>query len=190
MSGMSSSSRRSPVRGVQITPEVWRTKNAMFSGVAASAAMIRSPSFSRSSSSTTTTMSPRAMAATASSMDAKAELPEPCSESGSRLMLPSLWKGAVRVRAPGGGRVVGEMSGEQALGVLGHHVDLEVDGVARLPHTERGDLRGVGDDGHGEAVLEDVDDGERDPVDGDRALLDHVAEQARGDPHLHLGHRS
>jgi hypothetical protein len=42
---------------------VWRTKNAIFSGVAASAAMMRSPSFSRSSSSTTTTISPRPMAA-------------------------------------------------------------------------------------------------------------------------------
>jgi hypothetical protein len=73
INGMSSSSRRSPVSGVQMTPEVWRTKNVMFSGVAASAAMIRSPSFSRSSSSTTTMISPRAMAATASGMVAKAD---------------------------------------------------------------------------------------------------------------------
>ncbi len=71
MSGMSSSSRRSPVSGAQMTPEVWRTKKAIFSGVADSAAMMRSPSFSRSSSSTTTTISPRAMAAMASGMAAK-----------------------------------------------------------------------------------------------------------------------
>ena len=38
--------------------EVWCRKNAIFSGVTNSAAMMRSPSFSRSSSSTTTTISP------------------------------------------------------------------------------------------------------------------------------------
>ena len=63
---------RSPVIGTQMTPEVWRRKKAIFSGVADSAAMMRSPSFSRSSSSTTTTISPRPMAATASSMGANA----------------------------------------------------------------------------------------------------------------------
>ena len=56
---------------MQITPVVWRMKNAIFSGVMASAAMIRSPSFSRSASSTTTTISPRAMAATAFSISVK-----------------------------------------------------------------------------------------------------------------------
>src|SRR6478735_6499941 len=45
--------------------------NAIFSGVMASAAMIRSPSFSRSASSTTITMSPRATAATAFSISVK-----------------------------------------------------------------------------------------------------------------------
>jgi hypothetical protein len=49
-----------------MTPEVWAKKKAMFSGVAASAAMTRSPSFSRSSSSTTTAMPRRPMASMAS----------------------------------------------------------------------------------------------------------------------------
>ena len=53
-------------RGTQITPEVWARKKAMFSGVAASAAMTRSPSFSRSSSSTTTASLRRPMASIAS----------------------------------------------------------------------------------------------------------------------------
>ena len=60
MSGRSSSSARSSDMGAQITPLVWRIMNAIFSGVMASAAMMRSPSFSRSSSSTTTRNSPRA----------------------------------------------------------------------------------------------------------------------------------
>src|SRR6266571_1990616 len=47
-------------------PQVWRMMNAIFSGVVCTAATIRSPSFSRSSSSVTTTISPRAKASMAS----------------------------------------------------------------------------------------------------------------------------
>ncbi len=64
-----------------MTPDVCRTKKAIFSGVAASAAMMRSPSFSRSSSSTTTTISPRRIASMASGIDANA---------GSRSVLAAL----------------------------------------------------------------------------------------------------
>src|SRR6478672_8151087 len=71
MSGRRSSSRRGPSTGMQITPLVWRIMNAIASGVIASAAMMRSPSFSRSASSTTITISPRAMAATAFSISVK-----------------------------------------------------------------------------------------------------------------------
>src|SRR4029078_10461444 len=53
---------------MQITPLVCRIMNAIASGVMASAAMMRSPSFSRSASSTTITSFPRAMAATAFSI--------------------------------------------------------------------------------------------------------------------------
>ena len=65
ISGSRSSSSRSPSIGMQITPLVWRIMNAIDSGVIFSAAMMRSPSFSRSASSTTTTMLPRPMAAIA-----------------------------------------------------------------------------------------------------------------------------
>ena len=68
ISGSCSSSRRSPSIGMQITPLVWRTMKPIVSGVIFSAAMMRSPSFSRSSSSTTITSSPRAIAAIAFSM--------------------------------------------------------------------------------------------------------------------------
>ena len=75
-------------------------------GVACSAAMMRSPSFSRSSSSTTTTIPPRPIAATASSM-----------------------LDAIGIESA---TAVGEPRSacEQPLDVLGHHVDLEVDAVA------------------------------------------------------------
>ena len=68
ISGSRSSSSRSPSIGMQITPLVWRIMNAIVSGVTISAAMMRSPSFSRSASSTTTTSSPRPIAAIAFSM--------------------------------------------------------------------------------------------------------------------------
>src|SRR5437764_5325181 len=108
--------------------------------------MTRSPSFSRSSSSTTTTISPRPIAATASSILAN-------------------------------GMSVRSLPREQTLDVLGRHVDLEVHGVAGLLGTEVGDLGGVRDHRHREPVVEDIDDREADAVDGDRALLDDVAQQ-------------
>src|SRR5437879_4622232 len=63
-------SSRSPVIGWQMIPLVWRIMKASFSGVAFSAAMIRSPSFSRFSSSATITSSPAAMARRPSSIEA------------------------------------------------------------------------------------------------------------------------
>mmetsp|Transcript_17357 Transcript_17357/g.46857 ORF Transcript_17357/g.46857 Transcript_17357/m.46857 type:complete len:241 (+) Transcript_17357:454-1176(+) len=66
MGGSWSSSMRFPGMDAQITPEVWRTMKAMVASVACSAAIIRSPSFSRSSSSVTRMSSPRRRACTAS----------------------------------------------------------------------------------------------------------------------------
>ena len=55
-----------PVMGTQTMPQPFRMMKAIFSVVQCWAAMMRSPSFSRSSSSVTTTISPRAMASIAS----------------------------------------------------------------------------------------------------------------------------
>ena len=71
MSGISSSSSRSGVIARQIKPRPYFAMKLMASGVIFSAAMVRSPSFSRSSSSATMTISPARMAAMASSMRAK-----------------------------------------------------------------------------------------------------------------------
>ena len=70
ISGRSRSSSRGPGRAAQTTPDVCRNTNASRSGVTASAAMIRSPSFSRSASSVTITTSPRPMARMAFSIAA------------------------------------------------------------------------------------------------------------------------
>lgn len=69
MSGRSRESARWDVMGVQIRPEVWRTMKDILAGVMSSAAMMRSPSFSREVSSITTMNSPRAKAARESGIE-------------------------------------------------------------------------------------------------------------------------
>src|SRR5215207_9078602 len=97
--------------------------NAIFSGVIASAAMIRSPSFSRSASSTTITISPRATAATAFSISVK----------GISMLL---FNGRFRSVVPPSGHDFAAsragVRGEQTFDVLGEHVDFEVDGITGL----------------------------------------------------------
>src|SRR5690349_13164698 len=155
MSGRRNSSSRCPSTGMQITPLVWRIMNAIASGVMASAAMIRSPSFSRSASSTTITSSPRAMAAMAFSISVK----------GISVLL-LLGQQAFDVlgehvdfEVDGVARLLGAERGDGE----GVRDDRDVEGGGAL-------LRAVVEGG----------DGEADPVDGDRALLDDVPEHRGG----------
>jgi len=67
--GSSSADRRCSSIGTQMMPLVWRIMKATASGVAYSAPMMRSPSFSRSSSSMTTTMRPARSSARSSSIE-------------------------------------------------------------------------------------------------------------------------
>ena len=69
MSGSRSCSRRSPSMGTTTSPRAWVTMKLMASGVAISAAMATSPSFSRSSSSTMMTMPPDFIRSIAASTD-------------------------------------------------------------------------------------------------------------------------
>src|ERR687885_309989 len=90
------------------------------SGVTFSAAMTRSPSFSRSASSTTTTMPPLAMTARASATGAK----------GVR----SATVAHLRDRSPvDSGQRPGN---EQPFDVLGYHVHLQVHTVSHPQHSE------------------------------------------------------
>ena len=77
ISGRSSSSSCDPGRAAQMTPDVCSRKNASDSVVAASAAMMKSPSFSRSMSSVTMTTSPRPIAARAFTASADILLASP-----------------------------------------------------------------------------------------------------------------
>ena len=61
-------SARSSVRQRQISPRAWVAMKLIASGVANCAAIVRSPSFSRSGSSTTTTIRPSRMSSIASSI--------------------------------------------------------------------------------------------------------------------------
>ena len=101
-----SSSVRSSVRHRQITPRPCVAMKLIASGVANSAAMVRSPSFSRSGASTTTTNLPARKSSSASSIVAKAAV-----RSWSSIGLIVLAR-------------------DEALDVLREDVDLEVDLVA------------------------------------------------------------
>ncbi len=73
ISGISSSSSRSGVIDRQIRPRPYRAMKLIASGVTFSAAIVRSPSFSRSSSSTTMTIRPARNASIASSIRANGD---------------------------------------------------------------------------------------------------------------------
>jgi hypothetical protein len=68
INGIRSSSRRSGVTGMHTMPRPCVTMKLMASGVTFSAAMMKSPSFSRSASSTTITMRPSRISSSASSI--------------------------------------------------------------------------------------------------------------------------
>ena len=69
-----SSSQRSGVSDRQIRPRAWVAMKLIAAGVMHSAAITRSPSFSRSGESTTTTIRPARISSTASSTVANGEL--------------------------------------------------------------------------------------------------------------------
>ena len=81
ISGISSSSSRSGVIDRQIRPRPYRAMKLIASGVTFSAAIVRSPSFSRSSSSTTMIIRPARMASTASSIRANGEVAFPAASA-------------------------------------------------------------------------------------------------------------
>src|SRR2546430_285504 len=151
-----SSSQRSSVRQRQISPRASFVMKLTASGVANCAAIVRSPSFSRSAASTTTTNFPWRMSSIASSMVANALRSCTCITSNR-----------IGVQKP--------------LDILRQDVGLEIDVVARLePAERRRPERGL-DERDGKALLIELGDRERDALDGDRSLLDQVAEDVRPD---------
>src|SRR3954452_17786605 len=69
--------------------------------------------------------------------------------------------------------------GNELLHILGEDVNLEVDLAAGLGLPQRRPLQRLRDQRDGEPVVADLAHGQRDTVDGDRALLHHIAQQRR-----------
>src|SRR5712691_1769489 len=169
--GRSSSCNRSAVIGTQMTPLAYLRMNATCSGPASSAAIVRSPSFSRSSSSTTMTIFPRRMSSIAS---------------------------ATVANGPGGGTTLGRLGAarftlltvsslgsrsrllDEALDVLGQHVGFDVDEVARGERAQCRALGGVRDERDLEEGLAKPRDRQRYAVERDESLHHDVAGEAFG----------
>src|SRR3954449_10146413 len=153
ISSRPSSSQRSGGSARQIQPPACRVMKLIASGVTNCAAMTRSPSFSRSSSSTTTTILPAAMSSSASSMVANST-----SVRGTLDTFPR---------------------SDQLLHVLRHHVHLQVDLTAHIRFSQVRALERLRNQRDLERLVVDAGDREAHPVDGDRALLDRVAQHLR-----------
>src|SRR4051794_27918465 len=144
-----SSSQRSGVSARQISPRPSLAMKLIASGVANWAAIVRSPSFSRSSSSTTTTIRPSRISSIASSIVANRALT------------------AMRRR----------LAREQLLDVLGEHVRFEVHVVAGPELSERRRRERVRNQSDLEAAVVDRRHRQARPLHGDRPLLDDVAQE-------------
>src|SRR5690606_5612489 len=161
--GRPSWAQRSRVSDRQTRPRAWVTMKLMSAGRTSSAAMIRSPSFSRSSSSTMTTMRPARSSSSSSGMGAK----------GMGLRPGLGFRGSGGFLGLSGGAA-------QALEVAGDEVDFEVHGVAGT---------GGGEGGVGDRVRDQRDfagfvlhgiDRQAHAVHADRALARDVLRQFRG----------
>src|SRR5829696_8691408 len=126
----------------------------MSSGLTSSAAMVRSPSFSRSSSSQTITIFPALMSSMTSSIGLNGIFDAPLKVSQvSFLSRP-----------------------QEPLHVFGYDVRLQVHPVSHPEPPEVGIRAGLRQDGDGERAFAHRDDGEAYAVDADAPLLDNVAE--------------
>src|SRR5919204_4904479 len=138
------------------------------SGVANCAASVRSPSFSRVSSSQTTTIRPRRIASIASSMEANGLCASSSNTPGAA------GSAGVRRSIVNSGSFLPKALHE-TLRVAGDHVYLEVHAASLLQPAQRGPLQRLRDQGDLERVFPQGRDGEADPLDRNRAPLDHVS---------------
>src|SRR5918997_4161250 len=148
-----SSSQRSGVSERQISPRPCVAMKFMSSGVTNWAAIVRSPSFSRSSSSQTITIFPALMSSMTSSIG-----------------LNGIFNAPLEVFQ------VSFLSWDQnPLHVFGYNVRLQVHLAAHPERPEVGVRAGLREDGDSERAFAHGDDGEADAVYADATLLDDVA---------------
>src|SRR5215211_4103574 len=160
--GISRRSTISSAIGRQIKPLPWVAMKLMSSGVTSSAAMVRSPSFSRSSSSQTMTILPAFMSSMISSIGLNGIFDAP-------LGILHLSDQA-RLQEP--------------LHILAYDVRLQVHAIARLQFLQIRVRAGLRQDGDREGVLAHRDDGEAYPVHADASFLDRITEHSFGRPEL------
>src|SRR5215831_7567212 len=178
ISGISSSSRRSGVIERQMRPRPYLAMKLIASGVIFSAAIVRSPSFSRFASSTTMTILPARMDSTASSIGANGlDDRRPLAILICRFM-GDLSRPDVRQIQPG------KLDGSRY--VFPDHVAFEVDGVAHRHATEVRVLHRVRHDLDVEAIVAKRRDRQADPIHGNRSLVHHErcepARKRHGEP--------
>src|SRR5512141_496542 len=157
--GSSSLSARASVSVRQMRPRPWRAMKLIASGVTNSAARVRSPSFSRSSSSTRMTILPPPMSAMAFSIF-ESGIPSP---PFSRI--PVIFQKIQRDAAPAAFEALED--------VLPDDVGFEVDPRPRPPDPKGRSFEGDRDDGQFDSVPADGTDRKADAVDGHRPLVNH-----------------
>src|SRR5688500_18977218 len=150
ISGRSSCSSRSAVIGMQIRPRPCVAMKLIASGVIFSAAIVKSPSFSRSASSTTITIWPSRMASTADSIEAKGLLFAPLARVMDRLD-----------------------------DILPNYVAFDIDGIARAERREVGVRHRVRHHLEAGMGAVQPGDGERNAVNGKRAPQHEVSRELR-----------
>src|ERR687885_465583 len=158
MSGISRRSMSSPAIGKQMRPRPYKVMKFMSSGVTSSAAIVRSPSFSRSSSSQTMTIFPALISSIISSMVLNGIFHSPL---GSLRIFTWSWH-------------------QQPLHILGYNVRLQVHPVSRPEVSQVCHLfclRQYRDD---KRRLLDGDEGEADPVNTYTPPFDAVSEDRFG----------
>src|SRR5918999_3312923 len=157
-----SASQRSSVRQRQMRPRPCMAMKLIASGVTNWAAIVRSPSFSRSASSTTMTNLPERKSSIAASIALNGV-------AVSGLVTSRLTSRIVALASPW----------EQAFDVLREHVDLEIYLAAGLQGRQRRRLQRERNERDRERVVRELRDGERYAVERHRALLDEVTQNVR-----------
>ena len=168
-----SCSQRSAVSARQISPRASLAMKLTASGVANCAAITRSPSFSRSSPSQTTTMRPRRISSIASSIVENGLSPASRSLCVCLLRLGHL---AHADSSPANGA-----TNRSTYFATTSHSTFSLSPASSSPRFVRSSVSGISETSA--QVVAQGRDREADAVEGDRALLDRVAEQLGSEPH-------
>src|SRR5215213_1118658 len=159
MRGIWSASSRSPTIGIQISPQPWRAIKLIASDVQNSAAIARSPSFSRSSSSTMITNFPAWKSSMACSIVARGDW----TSGAGRVPLVFSVKASL----------------QQAFNVFRHYVNLKVDARANRLRCQCDRLLRERNKHDREPVRSTGSNRQTDAIDGNESFFNNVGKQNR-----------